>query len=66
MNERGQVALRYTLHKAWVSEFQHTPDLDANQNAVAIENIKIEIEGFSRDPDLPEPNEADPVPPLPP
>jgi phage tail-like protein len=66
MNERGQVALRYTLHKAWVSEFQMTPDFDANQNAVAIEHVKIEIEGFTRDPDLPEPNEADPVPPPPP
>lgn len=63
MNEKGHVALRYFLYACWVSEFTAVPDLDANANAVAIESIKIELEGWKRDPDTGEPNEASPVPP---
>jgi len=33
------------------------PDLDANANAVAIQSIKLENEGWERDPDVPEPTE---------
>jgi phage tail-like protein len=66
MNERGQVAIRYFLFGCWVSEYQALPDLDANANAVAIEHLKIEVEGWTRDPNTKEPNESDPVPPPPP
>jgi phage tail-like protein len=58
MNEKGQVALRYHLFRCWVSEFAALPDLDANANAVAIEHMKIELEGWQRDADTTEPNEA--------
>ena len=58
MNERGQVALRYFMFRCWVSEFTAVPDLDGNANATAIENIKIEIEGFLRDVDTAEPAEG--------
>ena len=58
LNERGQVALRYFLHACWVSEFTTSPDLDANANAVAIESMKIELEGWERDQDTTEPDEA--------
>ena len=58
MNEKGQVALRYFLHACWVSEYQALPDLDANANAVAIENIKFEVEGWERDTDTIEPDES--------
>jgi phage tail-like protein len=58
MNERGQVAIRYFLYRCWVSEFTAMPDLDANANATAIENMKVEIEGFLRDVDTTEPAEA--------
>jgi phage tail-like protein len=58
LNEKSQVALRYFLFRCWVSEFVTLPDLDANANAVAIEHIKIELEGWVRDVDTPEPNEA--------
>jgi phage tail-like protein len=58
MNERGQVALRYFMYRCWVSEFTAVPDLDGNANATAIENIKIEIEGFLRDVDTSEPAEG--------
>lgn len=58
LNEKSQVALRYFLFRCWVSEFVTLPDLDANANAVAIEHIKLELEGWVRDVDTPEPNEA--------
>jgi phage tail-like protein len=49
-NEAGQVVLAYNLYRCWVSEYQPLPDLDANATgAVAIQNIKLEIEGFDRD-----------------
>jgi phage tail-like protein len=58
LNEKGQVAKRYFLHGCWVSEFTASPDLDANANAVAIESLKIELEGWERDPQTGEPDEA--------
>jgi phage tail-like protein len=63
MNEKGHVVFRYFLHDCWVSEFTALPELNANANALAIESLKIELEGWSRDPDTKEPNEADDVPP---
>jgi phage tail-like protein len=57
-NEAGQVALSYKLFRAWVSEYQALPDLDANANAVAIQHIKLENEGWERDYVVPEPTEA--------
>jgi phage tail-like protein len=62
LNEKGHVAFRYFLHGCWVSEFTTLPDLDANANAVAIEHIKIELEGWERDEDTKEPDEAAAVP----
>lgn len=58
MNDLGEPVLRYNLHECWVSEFTALPDLDANANAVAIESIKIELESWDRDPELPEPGES--------
>lgn len=65
LNEKGHVAKRYFLYHCWVSEFTAVPDLDANANAVAIEHIKIELEGWERDPATSEPKEGDAVPPAP-
>jgi phage tail-like protein len=62
MNEKGQVALRYFLHSCWVSEFTAVPDLDASANAVAVESMKLELEGWERDLDTKEPDEAAAVP----
>ena len=50
LNEEGQAVHGYILHRCWVSEFQALPDLDAGGNAVAIEHIKIENEGWEVDP----------------
>jgi phage tail-like protein len=56
-NEAGQLAIAYKVFRAWVSEFQSLPDLDANANAVAIQTIKLENEGWERDLDVAEPSE---------
>jgi phage tail-like protein len=56
-NEAGQLALAYKVFRAWVSEFQATADLDANANAVLIQHIKLENEGWERDAEVPEPAE---------
>lgn len=45
----GEVVLKYKMHKCWVSEYTAVPDLDANANAVAIETLKIENEGWEKD-----------------
>lgn len=57
LNEAGQPVIRYVVHRAWVSEFQALPDLDAGGNAVAVEHIKLENEGWERDLSLAEPQE---------
>jgi phage tail-like protein len=56
-NEAGQLALAYKIYRCWVSEFQAMPDLDANANAIAIQTLKLENEGWERDPDVVEPSE---------
>ena len=62
MNEKGHVVYRYFLYDCWVSEYTAMPELNANANAVSIESLKIELEGWDRDKDTKEPNEADDVP----
>lgn len=56
-NEAGQLALAYKVFRCWVSEFQSLPELDANANAVAIQTLKLENEGWERDYEVPEPAE---------
>src|SRR5712672_735757 len=48
-NEAGQKVISYHVFRCWVSEFQALPDLDANANAVAIQHLKLENEGWIRD-----------------
>ena len=56
-NEAGQKVLSYHLFRCWVSEYQAVPDLDANANAVAIQHLKLENEGWIRDLAVVEPTE---------
>ncbi len=56
-NEAGQLVLAYKVFRCWVSEYQATPDLDANANAVAIQHLKLENEGWERDIEVTEPSE---------
>lgn len=49
LNEAGSKVLMYTMFRCWVSEYQPISDMDANANAVLIEHVKIEYEGWTRD-----------------
>jgi phage tail-like protein len=51
-NEAGQLVRAYKIYRCWPSEYQALPELDANANAVAIEHIKLENEGWERDPSV--------------
>jgi len=57
LNEAGEVAATFKVFGCWVSEYQALPELDANANAIAIEHVKIENEGWERADDVPEPAE---------
>jgi len=56
-NEAGQLAISYKIYRAWVSEYQAVPDLDANANAVAIQHLVLEHEGWERETATTEPTE---------
>ena len=56
-NEAGQKVISYHLFRCWVSEYQAMSDLDANANAVLIQHLKLENEGWERDYAVVEPTE---------
>lgn len=56
-NEAGEKVISYHVYRCWVSEYQALPDLDANANAVAIQHLKLENEGWWRVPAVVEPKE---------
>ena len=56
-NEAGQKVLAYKIYRCWPSEFRAVPEFDANGNAVAIQSLRLENEGWERDLTLAEPVE---------
>ena len=56
-NEAGQLTIAYKVFRAWPSEYQPQADLDGNANAVLIQSIKLENEGWERDTAVVEPSE---------
>jgi phage tail-like protein len=56
-NEAGQLVLSYRVFRCWPSEFQATADLDANANAVLIQSLTLQNEGWERDVAVTEPAE---------
>jgi len=58
LNLQGGPAMAFKLRRAWVSEFQAVPEMDANANAVAIQTLKLEFEGFEIDEAVTEPTES--------
>ena len=59
LNLQGQVAISYNVFRAWVSDFQSMPDLDAgSMNAVGIQSITLQHEGWERDTSVAEPAES--------
>lgn len=57
LNEAGQLVIAYKVYRCWVSEWQAAADLDANANAVLIQMVKLENEGWERDFEVTEPAE---------
>ncbi len=57
-NEAGQLVLSYNIYRCWVSEFHALPELDSNANAIAIQMLKLEYEGWQRDLSVIEPLEV--------
>lgn len=59
LNLQGQVAISYKIVRAWVSDYQAVPDLDAgSMNAIGIQTITLQHEGWQRDPSVAEPQET--------
>lgn len=56
-NEAGQIVKAWKVFRCWVSQYQALPELDANADAVAIEHIVIQNEGWERDLEVQEPAE---------
>ena len=48
-NEAGQLVQAYNVYRCWVSEYQALPELDAAANAVAIQTLTLQHEGWDRD-----------------
>lgn len=59
LNLQGTVAISYKLFRAWVSEYQALPEMDAGaMNAVGIQTITLQHEGWQRDSAVIEPTET--------
>lgn len=56
-NEAGQKVIAYTIYRCWPSEFTALPEMDGLGNAVAIQSLKLENEGWERDSSVTEPTE---------
>jgi phage tail-like protein len=57
-NLEGNKVLSYNVYRCWVAEYQALPELDASANAVMIQTIKLENEGWERDTAVTEPAET--------
>jgi len=58
LNEQGAIVKAFRVFRCWVSEYQVLPDLDANGDAVAIESIVLQNEGWERDASVVKPAET--------
>jgi len=59
LNLQGKVVVSYKVRRAWVSEYQALPDFDAGTtNAVGIQTIKLEHEGWEHETSVCEPAES--------
>ena len=58
LNEQGVVAIGYKIYRAWVSDYQALPELDANAHAIAIQHLVLQNEGWERDVSVTEPTQT--------
>ncbi len=49
MNQAGQVVMSYYIFNCWPSEYIAMPELDGSANAVALESLTLQNEGWTRD-----------------
>lgn len=57
MNLQGVVVRAYKVWRCWPSEYVALPELDANNNAIAIQSLTLQNEGWELDPDVVETTE---------
>ena len=57
LNLQGTVVMSYIVRRAWVSEYQALPDMDAEGDQTAIQRIVLQHEGWERDEAVTEPAE---------
>lgn len=58
-NEAGQMVMAYNIYRCWVSEYQAMPELDAESEAVAIQSLVLQNEGWERDSSIKGPDAPD-------
>lgn len=58
LNLQGTVVRSYRVYRCWPSEYTALPELDANANAVAIQMLVLQNEGWELDPDVSEQEET--------
>lgn len=56
-NEAGQKVIAYNVYRCWPSEYQALPELEGTGNAVAIQSLTLQNEGWERDVSVKEPQE---------
>lgn len=54
LNLQGVPVRAYKIFRAWVSEYTALAELDANANAILLESVVIQNEGWERDNDVKE------------
>jgi phage tail-like protein len=57
-NLQGTKVISYNIFRCWVSEYSAVSELDASGNAVIIQSITLQHEGWSRDEAVTEPAES--------
>lgn len=57
MNLQGVVVRAYKVWRCWPSEYVALPELDANNNAIAIQSLTLQNEGWELDPNVVEQGE---------
>jgi phage tail-like protein len=48
-NEAGQLVIAYNVYRCWPSSYQALADLDAGGNAISIQSLVLQNEGWERD-----------------
>jgi len=58
-NVAGQKVLAYNVYRCWPSEYTAVPELDGSGNAIAIQSLTLQCEGWERDDSVDEPDEPE-------